>query len=237
MTRFVAHIALTIFLFAGGGSVLAQNGRSLADFPFWKKMEGYWESENTYFDANMDYQVRSYSSLVHVELNGHNYHETEHRFYPAGLSTSRYGKGLMQPGEGIELVVTTTGKLIDDAGTLGNIYIDHAGSSGGPNVAYHMLGENDAVRTNTIPETGVDNYRMYFNFTTPDRRFRSNFGLLGNDKENLGGLRAFILYRDHRIDSANFENRRAAIREQHKVKVISRAHTDGTRQSMVTRLD
>ena len=211
--------------------------KNLADFPFWQKMEGVWESENTYFDSNMDYQVRSYSSLVHIELDGRVFRETEYRFYPAGLSTSRYGQGLMKPGEGVELVVNTTAELIDNNGTLGNIVIDHAGSSGGPNAAYRMLGDNDGVRTNTNPKTGVDQYRMYFNFTTPDRRFRSNFGLHGDDPQNLGGLRAFILYRDHRVDPSEFETRRAALREKHNVKVISVADLDPNKRSLVTRLD
>ncbi len=209
----------------------------LTDFPFWQKMEGWWESENTYFDSNMEYQVRSYSSLVHIELDGRTFRETEHRFYPAGLSTTRYGQGLMAPGEGVELVVKTTAVLIDDRGTLGNIVIDHAGSSQGPNAVYLMLGRNDGVRLNTNPDTGVDNYRMYFNFTTSDRRFRTNFGLLGDDEKNLGGLRAFILYRDHRIDPAAFEVRRAALRKKYNVKVISVANPDQTPRSLVSRLD
>ncbi len=234
--------ALVLVLFAENLPVHAQvaahdDGKILSDFTFWRTMAGWWESDNTYFDSNMNYQVRYYSSLVHIELDGRVFRETEHRFYPAGLSTTRYGQGLMKPGEGVELIVNTTAELMDHEGSLGNIVIDHAGSSRGPNAVYRMLGDNDGVRLNTNPKTGVDNYRMYFNFTTPDRRFRSNFGLLGDDEQNLGGLRAFILYRDHRIDQSDFETRRAALREKHNVKVISVADPDPTRRSLVARLD
>ena len=185
----------------------AQEGRTekavLADFPFWQKMAGWWESDNTYMDAEMDYLVRAYSSLVHIELDGRYFRETEHRFYPAGLGTSRYAQGLAGSAEGVELVVNTTGELLDASGTLGAIRVDPQVASSGPNVFYRVLGENDGVRVNTNPETGVDTYRMYFNFTTPDRRYRSNFGLLSEDNESAGGLRAFILYRGRRIDPRN----------------------------------
>lgn len=228
---------VSLFLLAFTTPVFGQTEKVLTDFPFWQKSAGVWESENTYMDADMNYLVRSYSSLVRIELRGRQYVEVEHRFYPAGQSTDRYGQGLMGPGEGVELVVNTTAELIDDKGTLGNIIIDHAGSSQGPNAAYRVMSNNDAVRINTNPETGVDNYRMYFNFTTPDRRYRSNFGLLGSDETNLGGLRAFILYRDKRINAADFESRRQALRQRYNVKVISVADPDPERRSIVSRLD
>ena len=242
MARCILLFALVLVLGAGGTIALAQDTQTgdeigLSDFPFWRKMSGWWEGDNTYMDSDMKYLVRSYNSLVHIELHGRRFHEIEHRFYPAGLGATRYGKGLAQAGEGIELVVTTTGELIDDSGALGSILIDHSASSSGPNVVYRMLGDNDGVRLNTNPETGVDSYRMYFNFITPDRRLRSNVGLHSDGDEKLGSLRAFILYRDHRIDPTTFEARRAALRKTHNVKVISLADPDNPGQSRVARLD
>ena len=235
-------LALVLLLGAGGTSAYGQPAETdeqigLSQFPFWQKMAGWWESDNTYMDSDLNYLVRSYNSLVHIQLVGRRFHETEYRFYPAGLGASRYGKGLEKPGEGIELVVTTTGELIDDSGTLGNILMDHSASSTGPNVLYRMLSDNDGVRLNTNPKTGVDNYRMYFNFVTPDRRLRSNVGLYSENDENLGGLRAFILYRDRRIDPATFATRRASLRKKHNVKLMSVADPDHPRRSRVTRLD
>ena len=234
-------LALVLLLSVGGTNAQAQNthindGLALADFPFWQQMSGWWESDNTYLDSDMNYLVRSYNSLVHIELTGKRFHEVEHRFYPAGLGASRYGKGLEKPGEGIEVVVTTTGELLDNSGSLGKIFIDHSASSSGPHVVYRMLGNNDGVRLNTNPKTGVDTYRMYFNFVTPDRRLRSNVGL-HSEGEEIGGLRAFILYRDHRIDASAFEARRAALRQTHNVKMLSVADPDNPGQSQVTRLD
>jgi hypothetical protein len=209
----------------------------LSDFPFWQKMAGWWESDNTYMDAEMDYLIRAYSSLVHIQLDGRHFRETEHRFYPAGLGTSRYAGGLAGPAEGVELVVNTTGELIDASGTLGSIRVDPQVASSGPNVFYRVLSEHDGVRVNTNPETGLDTYRMYFNFTTPDRRYRSNFGLLSEDNESAGGLRAFILYRGRRIEPSTFQSRRAALRERYNVGVISAADPNTTGQFRARRLD
>ena len=229
-------LAFVLWMCAAGVDARAQSASSLSDFPFWQKMAGWWESDNTYMDADIDYLVRSYNSLVHVELDGKQYRETEHRIYPAGLGATQYGKDIAKPGEGIELVVITTGELIDDKGTLGNIRVDHTFMSSGPGIAYHVLSNNDAVRINTNSETGVDTYRYYINIVTPDRRYRSNFGLISDGEQNVGGLRAFILYRDRRIDAAVFDARRKALREKNAVAVTSVADPHNPGRSLVTRL-
>ena len=242
MTTLVSEWTLAL-LFAAGAAIghaqtsAAGNQPELASFPFWQQMAGCWEGDNTYFDSNMDYTVRTYNSLVKIELSGATFRETEHRFYPAGVGPSRYAKGLARPGEGVELVVVTTGELIDDAGSLGSIRMDHTALSSGPNVVYRVLSNNDGVRLNTNPDTGVDTYRMYFNFITPDRRLRSNVGLYSKADEKLGGLRAFILYRDHRIQPATFAARRAALRQLHNVTVINESDPEVPGQSLARRLD
>lgn len=227
-------VAVGLFVLASGAS--AQDAK-LSDFPFWQKMSGWWASDNTYFTADMDYTVRAYNSIVHIEIDGTQFRESEHRFYPAGISTSRYGKGLMADGEGIELIIITTGNLIDDKGTLGNIQTDHAGGPSDPAVVYKVQSNNDGVRLKPNPKAGIDTYRMYFNFTTPNHRFRSNFGIIYDEDKDVGGLRAFILYRDKRIERSDFNAMRAEFRARHNVKVISVADPDNPGQSLVTRLD
>jgi len=230
--------SLVVLLFCGCSADLsAQQTSSLSDFPFWQTMAGWWESNNTYVDADMNYLVRSYNSLIHIQLDGRVYRETEHRFYPAGQATGRYGNGLMGPGEGIEVIVKYTGQLIDDAGTVGMVSADHTARSWPSDVTYHMLSNNDAVRVNTNNATKLDSYRFYITVVNPNRRYRSNFGLISEGEENLGGLRAFILYRDRRIDSSTFEVRRSALRAKHVVKVLSVADPDKPGFSLVARLD
>lgn len=237
LSRFTAVATLSLALAGAGLPAQAADGPGLADFPFWQKMAGWWSSENTYFDNDMDYTVRAYNSLVHIELDGTRFTESEHRFYPAGIATGRYGKGLMGPGEGIELIIKTTGELIDDAGTLGNIRMDHSSGPFDPTVVYRVMSENDGVRVRPNEKTGIDTYRMYFNFTTPNHRFRSNFGLIYDEADDVGGLRAFILYRDKRMERSDFTAKRAELRARHNVKVISTADPDNPGMSLVRRLD
>lgn len=217
-------------------SASAQDAK-LSDFPFWQKMSGWWASENTYFTADMDYTVRAYNSLVHIELDGKKFTESEHRFYPAGIATTRYGEGLMGPGEGVELIIKTKGELVDGKGTLGNVRMDHSSGPFDPSVEYRVLSDDDGVRVRPNAKTGVDTYRMYFNFTTPNHRFRSNVGLLYEDGQDIGGLRAFILYRDKRIEQADFNAMRAEFRARHNVKVLRVVDPDNPGKSLVTRLD
>ncbi|NKB43696.1 MAG: hypothetical protein GKS03_05395 [Alphaproteobacteria bacterium] len=218
------------------GSASAQDAK-LSDFPFWQKMSGWWASENTYFTADMDYTVRSYNSLVHIELDGKKFTESEHRFYPAGIATTRYGNGLMGPGEGVELIIITTGELVDDEGTLGNVHMDHSSGPFDPSVEYRVLSNDDGVRVRPNAKTGIDTYRMYFNFTTPNHRFRSNVGLLYEEGQDIGGLRAFILYRDKRMTGDDFKAKRAEFRARHNVKVLRVVDPDNPGKSLVTRLD
>lgn len=229
-----AVVALSLFVFAGSAS--AQDAK-LSDFPFWQNMSGWWASENTYFDSDMDYTVRAYNSLVHIELDGKTFTESEHRFYPAGIATTRYGEGLMGPGEGVELVIITTGELIDDQGTLGKVRMDHSSGPFDPTVTYNVLSDNDGVRVRPNAKTGIDTYRMYFNFTTPNHRFRSNLGLLYEDGEDIGGFRAFILYRDKRIQRSDFKAMRAEYRARHNVKVLRIADPNNPGKALVTRLE
>lgn len=237
MLRHARALAVGLVVTVTSISAHAADTRELADYPFWQKMAGWWASENTYFTADMDYTVRGYNSLVYIELNGTKFTESEHRFYPAGIATTRYGRGLMGPDEGIELIIITTGELIDDKGTLGNIHTDHSSGPFDPSVVYHVLSENDGVRVKPNAKTGIDSYRMYFNFTTPNHRFRSNFGLIYDQGEDDGGLRAFILYRDKRMQRSDFAAKRAEFRARHNVQVISKADPDNPGNSKVTRLD
>ncbi|MFT7289252.1 MAG: hypothetical protein ACI87W_003381 [Halieaceae bacterium] len=228
---------LALLLLVASATTQAADAPRLADFPFWKNMSGLWASENTYFTADMDYTIRNYNSLVRIELHGSTFKETEHRFYPSGIATSRYGQGLMGPDEGIELIITTTGELMDHAGTLGNIRADHSSGPFNPHRVYRVLGADDGVRAAPNPQTGVDSYRMYFNFTTPNHRFRSNFGLVYDTADDVGALRAFILYRDKRIDEAGFAAKRAEFRTRNNVKLISVVDPDNPGKSKLSRLE
>ncbi len=211
-------IAALVAMASGGAAPHAQT--VLSDVPYWRASAGLWEGQNTYFDDAMDYNVRDYASLSRVELDGIHYRETEYRFYPHGLGTERYADGLAQPGEGVELVQVYTGTLVDGDGTVALPRATSRASANGSGATYRVLSDNDAVRLRVDPETGTEAYRYYVTLVGDEHRYKSNFGLR-YEGENAGGLRAFILYRDRRIDSSAFEVRRAALRAKYNVTVLN----------------
>lgn len=226
----VASFAV-IGVFAGESH--AQN--ALNDVPYWRASEGLWEGENTYFDDTMDYNVRDYASLSRVELDGTSYREVEHRFYPHGLGTERYANGLAQAGEGVELIQIYTGTLVDEAGTVELPRATSRASANGAGATYRVLSDNDAVRLRVDPETGTEAYRYYVTLVGANNRYKSNFGLR-YEGDNIGGLRAFILYRDQRIDGATFDARRAALRAKYNVTVLNEPDPNSSNGWKITRI-
>ena len=214
-----------------------QTNKVFKDFIFWRTSEGYWEASNTYFDSDMNYTIRSYSSLILIILNGKKYSETEYRFYPFGIAAERYGKGIVKNGEGIEVIVNYSGQLINDMGSMGFTKADHGGVSSGDRTLYKLLSEKDSLRVNRKKDTRIDSYRLYTTFTSPNHRLRSNFGFYYKDNDNdPGSMRAFILSQDHRIKKEDFEARRLFLRKKYNIKNLSYSDPKNQGESIVERL-
>lgn len=237
LSKKIFIVFVFIFLITLDGHA-SDHSINFKDFSFWRMMEGYWEAKNTYFDSDMNYIIRSYSSLIIIKLDNKNYFEKEYRFYPYSIAADRYGKGLVKEGEGIEVIVSYSGKLIDDKGTMGNTHADHVGVSSGDGIKYKLLSDKDSLRANRKAETIFDSYRLYTTFTSPNHKFRSNFGLYYETKDkDPGSMRAFILSQDHRIGNNDFEERRNYLRNKYNIKVVSSADPKNIGQSYVYRLE
>jgi hypothetical protein len=93
------------------------------------------------------------------------------------------------------------------------------------------------VRVTPNAKTNVDTYRMYIALPVPDKRYRTNFGLVSDTAgagaanaapdAKLGDLRGFSLFREDRIAPAEAENWRARFRAKNKVAAIVEAGADG----------
>ena len=211
---------------AGG---VAQAEPALRDFPYWRSMEGWWRAENTYFDGALNYNERSYSSLVQVELLGRRYRETEYKFYPAGKLAQQAGRGQLPAGDGIETVTILEGELVDAAGNVRLL--------GAAATSIQLLSADTGVRVTANPASGVDTYRMFIFAVTPDKRYRSNFGIVSDTQgagaanalpdAALGDLRGFSLFREDRITPAAFDTWRQRFRIRHGVRAIAEAGPEG----------
>jgi hypothetical protein len=223
--RWGALLALALTTAAPGTRAETQ----LHDIPFWKTMAGWWRAENTYFDGKLDYNLRSYSSLVHIELDGRRVRETEYKFYPAGKLAQQAGRGRLAVGDGIETVTVFEGELVNDRGEV-RFRSD-------PATRIDVLGVDTAVRVTANAATGVDTYRMYIFAPTPDKRYRSNFGIVSDTQgagaanalpgAQPGDLRGFSLFREDRIAADEFAVWRSRFRERHGVRAVAEQGDDG----------
>jgi hypothetical protein len=217
-------------------ALLAPLSAAAADHAYWQRMAGWWRAENTYMDNALNYNIRSYNSLIHVEINGRTYRETEYKFYSPSKLAMGMGRGQITETEGIETVTVSTGELGRDGG------VKLAGAEAG--TVIEVLSDDTAVRVTPNAKTNTDTYRMYIFAPTPDKRYRSNFGLVSDTTgpgaanaapdAKLGDLRGFSLFREDRIAEAEFEKWRAEFRLRNKVAAIMEAGTDG--KPVLTRL-
>jgi hypothetical protein len=216
----------------------------LSDFAFWRANEGWWRSENTYFDRNLDYNIRSYNSVVHVELDGATYRETEYKFYPPGKMAQGLGAGRTGADEGVETVTLIVGQLQDASGTV-RLKQSVPAYAGNEVTEIRVLGADNGMRVTTDPATGFDSYRMLVTLPSPDRRYIANFGLVSSNAgpgaanaapgAAMGDLRGFSLFRSSRVSGDEFDRLRHEFRERNKVAAIVEPGANGT--PVVRRLD
>ncbi len=209
----------------------------LKQHAYWNLMAGWWRAENTYMNGELDYNIRSYNALIHVELNGKNYTETEYKFYAPSKLALTYGKGQTTADEGIETVSVLKGELVDATGTVKLTGTVPPGPAPEEVTVMKILSPDTGVRVTPNTITGSDTYRMFVFAPTADKRYRSNFGLVsdktGSGAANatpaakLGDLRGFSLFREDRIAPAEFEKWRAEFRARNKVAAIVEAGADG----------
>jgi len=211
-------------------------GTKLEDIPFWRTSAGFWVSDNTYFNQSLDYNIRSYNSIVQVEIEGHSFRETEYKFYPPGKMATGYGAGQVMPDEGIEVVTVTEGEMADDRGSISITSIS-PGFGGHWINRIDVLTDDTAVRVTSHPGGSIDSYRMFITMPAADRRYVANFGLVDQADGEVtqpGDLRGFSLFRGRRIASEAFEETRERLRQINSVAAMVTAAAEG--QPQVQRL-
>ncbi len=231
-TRLGAAAALMALAWGGPPGAKAADA-SLASVPFWAASAGWWMSDNTYFDGALNYNIRAYNSLTHIEIEGGRMRETEYKFYAPSKLAVGYGQGRVSAEEGIEVVTITVG---EQAGPGGGLRYPPA-KAGAPAARLDILGPADAVRV--VPGPGaVDEYRMYISLPAPDRRYVVNYGIVshpGDSHGAVGDLRGFSLFRATRVKGEDFARLRARLRAANKVAAVVTTGPDGA--PVVQRLD
>jgi len=204
----------------------------LEDILFWRTSAGFWVSDNTYFNQSLDYNIRSYNSIVQVELEGRSFRETEYKFYPPGKMATGYGAGQVMPDEGIEVVTVTEGEMADDRGSV-SISSISPGFGGQWINRIDVLTDDTAVRVTSHPGGSTDSYRMFITMPAADRRYVVNFGLVDKadgEAGQPGDLRGFSLFRGRRIGREAFEDTRERLRQINRVAALATADAEGRPQ-------
>ena len=233
----LANMLMAAAAMAGGDGVPVARKVALTDVPFWQAMAGWWRSDNTYMNGALDYNVRAYNSLVQIELQGIRYRETEYKFYPPSPLALRAGLGKISAAEGIEVVTILQGELTDERGTVK--------LQGADQTFMQVLNKDTATRVTPNRKTGVDTYRMFIFTPSPNKRYRSNFGIVSDTEgagaanalpgAKFGDLRGFSLFREDRITAAEVAALRKEYRSKNMVKALAETGADG--QVTVRRLE
>ena len=221
MRGWIALLALGV---AGPGAA-----GELGDVPFWQESRGCWVSESSYFKPDMDYNLKSYASILCVTLEAGVMRETEIKYYPAGPMASGYAGGALQPGEGVEVVNVTEGRQLDEAG---RVRLVRAVPVFGPDAEVTEIvpvSADTALRETRPAGAAHDSYRMIISMPAPDRRYRLNLGLVsaGEGEQVAGDLRGFSIFRERRVDEADVAALRALMRERFAVGVVVTADEAG----------
>lgn len=220
---------LAFFLLIASSSAWPQQP-NVSDFPFWQLNAGWWRSDNTYFDGDLNYNIRSYNSVIHIELDGRTLRETEYKSYaPSKLAMAR-GEGSIAEDEGIEAVTVTTWELVDEDGTL-RITSTQPAMPGALGTITSILDDATGSRVTRDPDTGVYAYQMLITLPTDSKRYIANYGLVGE----TGDLRGFSLFRGTRISAREASAWRDNYRAMNNVAAVIEAGKNGA--AVLRRLD
>ena len=207
--------------------------QGLSHFPYWRQTAGVWSGENTYFDGDLNYNIRSYNRLAIITVNGRDYTETEHKFYAPGALAQRFAAGAIAADRGIEVIARFTGHMTDDRGT---VEIEDSGqplAMPGLRPYVSVLSADSAMRVTPGPNA-VDAYRMLITLPTPDRRYCVNLGLVyaPGSTAAVGDLRGFAVFRENRIQASDFERMRQIFRARNAVAAVR--DTDAAGKSLIS---
>ncbi len=196
----------------------------LAAIPFWKTSAGWWQSDNTYFAPNLDYNIRLYNSLVHIEVNGGKVVETEYKFYAPSKLATQHGDGKTKEGEGTEVITVNTYEQADEAGTVRPV-----AAAGEATTTITVLNADTAQLVRREAGAPTDLYRMLISLPTPDKRYIANYGIVTKATKDaaVGDLRGYSTFFATRIAAKDFETRRALLRAKNNVHAVVAAGPDG----------
>jgi hypothetical protein len=232
--------------------------KTFRDFAVWRKMEGLWRGDLSYYKGDGSYSIHPYNALFRIRYDGASYHQQNWMFYPPGSAQAAWlSRGLAKPDEGVEMTVNNWGRMVDNKGTMITEKIDHLFDFiGGERT--DVIDEDVVIYRYISPDSGVMQHLQMVNMAHANRRTRTAQGFDANrfvrdpltqkdvidpatgqptPNPNLGLPRAFSAYREVRIADDQLEAVRAEWRRKYNVKVFVSAGPTPADPSRIERTD
>lgn len=194
--------------------------------PFWQLSAGYWLSQNTYLDGNLDYKIKQYHSIVTIHLQDDQIITEEIKFYPP---RHFYGKaiGLTIPDEvGVQLNIISTATLINQDGQAK--VVDNNANMHSTTTLITPFNKDSAMLTTTAEGSEIDSYRMLITYPTKDSRMVVNLGIdTPSSKQPKGGLRGASIFNGSRINKNEIAQLQQTLRTDYHVGALVTADAEG----------
>ncbi len=206
-------------------------GWTAADSPFWHDSIGWWASDNTYLDGQLEPKIAKYQSIVHIEeAEAGRVVETTYKFYPPGDFSRSFSGGRVGTDQGIELITVNTMQVLADDESLETVSVTPSMVSQSGRMVTTPLSSSVALQRKLEPESGLSDYQIVITQPTPNRRYTTVFGLYtGRENEDVspGDLRGASLFAGRRITANEVEVLRSQFRALNSVGAIVSGDAQG----------
>ena len=222
-------LVLIAALATTAGAADSDDSSAPAGDAFWRGSAGWWASDNTYLNGELQQKIPQYNSLVHIEIAGDRVVSTTHRFYPPGDAAGYYSQGRVADDRGIELVSVTTMQATA-GGALDTVSVSPAIAVQPGTTITVTLSPTVALQQKIEPQSGRPSYHTLVTLPAPDRRYTAMFGIRTGEESGevaAGDLRGLALYASRRIDASEEPELRERFRTINRVAAVVRGDRDG----------
>ncbi|WP_317928576.1 hypothetical protein [Halioxenophilus sp. WMMB6] len=197
----------------------------LSETPFWTLNSGLWLSQNTYLGSDLEYKIKSYSSIVDIAVSANGVVIVERKFYPPGAF---HGKALgldIADDVGVELLQTTRWLAEGDDGRV----VAEGDVPGPYQFSITPYTGDTAVLAVTNRTTKRDSYRMMISLPSPNYRYVVNMGIDDGSKDgSIGALRGLSFFNGQKITQESLTDHVNKLRQLHQIKAQVLANPDGS---------
>jgi hypothetical protein len=230
LDRHLAHQSMVASADTKAKAAIEATAGTPGNSKFWQDSMGWWVSDNTYLDGQLQPQIALYQSIVHIEAQANRVVETTYKFYPPGDLSQSVSGGRVGHDQGVEFITVSTMQALADTESMETISVSPASMSQSGQMVTTALSSSVALQRRLQGEGGLADYHIIITLPTPDRRYTNVFGLytgLENEEVAPGDLRGLSLFASKRITADEVEELRSKFRTLNSVGAIVSGDAQG----------